>query len=239
VLLICASSKDVKRLENNEVREAIENLLVGADGSRTTRSNSKSLKGMSLRPIQDLKPILQAEPFHFGQIQRKIHKLVGKWAVEYMPSLGTYLGISQENDEKPKRGNKRKLDDSDEEDEDEEMAQEAEDNAKKTPPRSLGRKKAPRVLHEQMGEAGGVQILDDDDAAGDEDADENEEEEYDQSPITSPGRKRKKRVNFTQEEKDAIKEGIAELGPGNWSDIRNMYAVLDQRDSKSIKVSLM
>jgi hypothetical protein len=230
--LLCFHSKDVRNLENNDIRNDIENLLVGADGSRTTRSNTKSLKGMSLKPIQDLKPILQAQPFHFGHIQRKIRKLVGKWAVEFMPSLGTYLGTSQGNDKEPRRGIKRALDAVDSDEEDEEVAQ-----VKKTPPRSSGRKKAPRVLPEQIGETGGVQILDDDDTAAD-DADEEQDNEYSQSPITSPDKRRKKRVNFTQEEKDAIKEGVAAIGKAQWSQVRNMYAVLSRRSSKAVKVSI-
>jgi hypothetical protein len=51
-------------------------------------------------------------------------------------------------------------------------------------------------------------------------------------------RHRKPAVKFTQEEKDAIKDGVRRIGLGRWSEIRDAYPVLHHRTySKAIKVS--
>jgi len=230
--LISDFVQDIEEIEENDTRRELEKMLVLAEGSRTTRSHSKVSKGVTLKPIQDLKPIFRSDPFQFCFVQRKIHKLIGKWAVEHVPSLGKYLGC-----EGGTQKTKKKNIDCDEEDEDAGVSQEddgevnieerVETPRKKAPRVEAPRKKAPRVLHEVTGENGGVQILEDE---------EETDEEYAQSPVTSPrSKKRKKRINFTQEEKDAIKEGVEQHSKKSWALIRDMFPVLSKRECKAIR----
>lgn len=240
-----ALRKDVRRLDNDDVRRELEILLVQGTGSRPTRSNSKSIKGVTLKPIQDLRTIMGSNPFRFGYIQRKIHKLIGKWAYESLPSLEKYVDSRER--EKPKKRKIRAIkDDSDKEDEEApSQAEEEEDGDESSQEKNdeseveetvEKTKSSSRAVHERP-EVGGVQILDDEYEKDDGSSSEAS------VAVDSPARKRRKRVDFTSEEKEAIKDGAKQIGahlPGNtqWSQIRALFPeILKKRNSKAIRVS--
>ena len=184
---------------------------------------------------------------HFKYVQYMVSQLMFKWARDFIPSLVPYLDEENQSQTTPKprsatknkprsatKGNKRTtMEDDDDnlefhaEDED---TDEPQQKKKQATPAKRTPKKA-RVLYKQVGEAGGVQILE-------EEEEEEEEEEDEQSAVATLSKKRKKPVKFTQEEKDAIKDGVETYGKGQWAAIRDSYRVLRHRDyAKSLRVS--
>jgi hypothetical protein len=189
------------------VSEHIEQLLIRSEGKKTRAKN----KNVALKEIQDLKPILSSEPFDLKAFAGKVNKLMMTWAIEYIPTIKSYLLENMTQSKTPQKKESKK---------------------------KATAKRKEKVVHETVGKGGGIKIVDD-----------GEDDQVASPPARAStssrayssekyGKKRKKRVEFTEEEKHAITEAYRELGEGHWIGIKQMYSeLLRSRPSKTIKVS--
>ena len=127
----CLVSKAMSSLDP-AVSEHIEQLLIRSEGKKTRAKN----KNVTLKEIQDLKPILSSEPFDLKAFAGNVSKLMMTWAIEYIPTIKSYL-LEDMTESK--------------------TAQKKESKKKATA------KRKEKVVHEAVGKGGGIKIVDDGD----------------------------------------------------------------------------
>jgi hypothetical protein len=223
-------------MENQNLQIDLQNLLVDAGGIRTRRANVVRSQGVCLKPIQDLKLILRSDPFGFGFLRRQVSDLLGKWAFECIDSLRPFLE-DEEHPRTPRKLTAMKFEKS--------TPELGPDDAK---PEAVGQViysthtcqhtvkehiksqsqslENTQVLGESTGETEDAQSLTDD------------EDNLPEHPNRKASdKKRKARINFSDDEKYAIKSGVVKVGTGNWKRIKDLSPQLSNRTSKCIKVS--
>lgn len=191
--------------------------------NRTTRRKQGRTGKVTLKPIQDLKDILQQEHFTFKFLQLKIDNLMHKWAQRHMGSVQGYLEKVEETPLKQTQTPSKRRS----------LAAEHHRGVPEAPGSSKKKLPVSPAEKSDLVQVGGVQILDDDD-----DEEDGSIEEDHNIVTESGGRKRKRRQLFTNKEKDAIKIGAQKLGIESWRAIGDLYPdLLGHRSSKTIKVS--
>lgn len=223
-MLSSSYSEAIAKIDNDpKLVQDLNSLLVNAPNRTTRRKQARTLK-VTLKPIQDLKDILQQEHFTFKFLQLKIDKLMHKWAQRHMESVQGYLEKVEETPLKQTQTPSKRRS----------LAAARRGGVPEAPGtnRSNKKKLPSSPAESDLVEVGGVQILDDND-----DNEDGSSEEEDNVVTESGAKKRKKPQRFTDEEKDAIKMGAQELGIQSWVAISNLYPdILSDRSSKTIKV---
>jgi hypothetical protein len=186
-------------------------ILLTNDGNDTDDSGYPDSSTFSLKHIQDLKIILRDVPFAFAYFQRTMEKLMFRWAHDNIPTLQPLL-------ERFKTSLSSHANNHDD------QSHYSMNRHKQQQRRGRQNQRKERTRNNDG--------MTNDDTYG-----ANAITDEEQQPFK---RQRKAPVKFTQEEKDAIKDGVQRIGLGRWSEIRDAYPVLHHRTySKAIKVSCL
>jgi len=198
--------------------------------------NGSKRQSITLKEIQDLNPILRSEPFEFRSFIRKVDRLIGKWAWKFTSFLKEFHSeISEEKTSESTISECKRIllsaegiDTVEIEDNSDNSPAEKSDNERRQEPNLKVSKDSNAAAQRDIYRGaqalannlnctrGGVRILNEED-------DSNVEEELSVVSNMSPRKRRKKRVDFTHEERDTIQKGVAMYGIGRWLTIKDAF----------------